>query len=71
MDPAVTGALDACLRGQAVDTDGMLALFSARGADVEAVCAAADELRQTQVGNVVSYVINRNINYTNLSLIHI
>ena len=44
----------------------MLALFSARGADVEAVCAAADALRQTQVGNVVSYVINRNINYTNV-----
>ena len=66
MDHAVTEALDACLRGESVDTDGMLALFSARGADVEAVCAAADALRQTQVGNVVSYVINRNINYTNV-----
>jgi FO synthase len=44
----------------------MLSLFSARGADVEAVCAAADQLRQAQVGNVVSYVINRNINYTNV-----
>ena len=66
MDPAVTEALDACLRGQAIDTDGVLSLFSARGADVEAVCAAADQLRQMQVGNVVSYVINRNINYTNV-----
>jgi FO synthase len=66
IDAAVTEALDACLRGEEVDADGMLSLFSARGADVEAVCAAADELRQTQVGNVVSYVINRNINYTNV-----
>ena len=65
-DAAVTEALDACLRGEEVDADGMLSLFSARGADVEAVCAAADQLRQAQVGNVVSYVINRNINYTNV-----
>ena len=66
MDPAVTEALDACLRGETIDADGMLSLFSARGADVEAVCAAADTLRQKQVGSVVSYVINRNINYTNV-----
>jgi FO synthase len=66
IDASVTEALDACLRGEEVDADGMLSLFSARGADVEAVCAAADQLRQAQVGNVVSYVINRNINYTNV-----
>ena len=66
MDPAVTEALDACLRGETIDAGGMLSLFSARGADVEAVCAAADTLRQKQVGSVVSYVINRNINYTNV-----
>jgi FO synthase len=41
-------------------------LFSARGRDFQAVCAAADELRHTMNGNVVSYVVNRNINYTNI-----
>jgi FO synthase len=44
----------------------MLALFSARDADVDTVCEAADELRRRQVGDAVSYVINRNINYTNV-----
>jgi FO synthase len=41
-------------------------LFSARGGDVDAVCAAADELRSTVSGEVVRYVVNRNINYTNV-----
>ena len=36
----MTEALDACLRGETIDADGTLSLFSARGADVEAVCAA-------------------------------
>jgi FO synthase len=42
------------------------ALFSARGADFSAVCRAADWLRDETVGDVVTYVVNRNINYTNI-----
>ncbi len=38
----------------------------ARGGDVDAICAAADELRKRQNGDVVRYVVNRNINYTNV-----
>ncbi len=41
-------------------------LFDARGDDFIAVCQAADRLRQTLCGDAVSYVINRNINYTNI-----
>ncbi|HEU5383973.1 MAG TPA: 5-amino-6-(D-ribitylamino)uracil--L-tyrosine 4-hydroxyphenyl transferase CofH [Ktedonobacteraceae bacterium] len=41
-------------------------LFQARGADFTAVCQAADALRQQANGEVVSYVVNRNINYTNI-----
>jgi len=62
----VAEAITACLRGEGVDDNAMLALFSARGAEVEAVCSAADTLRQTQVGDEVTYVVNRNINYTNV-----
>jgi len=62
----VAEAITACLRGEAVDDNAMLALFSARGAEVDAVCSAADTLRQTQVGDEVTYVVNRNINYTNV-----
>ena len=41
-------------------------LFRARGKDFAAVCAAADALRAKMNGDVVSYVVNRNINYTNI-----
>ncbi len=40
-------------------------LFRARGAQVEAVAAVADTLRAQEVGDTVTYVVNRNINYTN------
>ena len=41
-------------------------LFAARGAEVAAVCDAADRLRAEVNGDAVSYVVNRNINYTNV-----
>ncbi len=41
-------------------------LFRARGAEVAEVTAAADALRREVNGDVVSYVVNRNINYTNV-----
>jgi FO synthase len=41
-------------------------LFAARDQDYLDVCGAADELRAHTVGDVVSYVVNRNINYTNV-----
>lgn len=41
-------------------------LFNLRGGDVDSVCFAADLLRQKECGDVVRYVVNRNINYTNV-----
>jgi FO synthase len=41
-------------------------LFHARGADVDAICQAADTLRRETAGDTVRYVVNRNINYTNV-----
>jgi FO synthase len=41
-------------------------MFEARGADFAALCRAADRLRKARVGDRVSYVVNRNINYTNI-----
>ena len=41
-------------------------LFSARDGDVDAICSAADDLRARVSGDVVRYVVNRNINYTNV-----
>ncbi|MFU0504198.1 5-amino-6-(D-ribitylamino)uracil--L-tyrosine 4-hydroxyphenyl transferase CofH [Pseudaminobacter sp. NGMCC 1.201702] len=41
-------------------------LFRARGEEFAAVCRAADDLRRKVNGDVVSYVVTRNINYTNI-----
>jgi len=52
--------------GYAPSEDELAALFTARGAAFDLVCAAADRLRAAEVGDSVSYVVNRNINYTNI-----
>ncbi len=58
--------LERSLDGAAPTVDETEALFGARGDQVEAVAWAADQLRQRVVGDLVTYVINRNINYTNM-----
>jgi FO synthase len=45
-------------------------LFTARGGDFHTVCEAADGLRARVNGDIASYVVNRNINYTNLCSYH-
>jgi FO synthase len=52
--------------GYEFDADELISLFHARGADFNAVVDLADQLRQDLVGDAVSFVINRNINYTNV-----
>jgi FO synthase len=46
--------------------DELVRLFSARDEELHRVLAAADRLRQEVNGDVVSYVVTRNINYTNV-----
>ena len=62
---AVSRALDQVMDGR-VDETSVATLFSARGHAFEEVKGAADRLRQKCNGDVVTYVVNRNINYTNL-----
>lgn len=45
-------------------------LFAARGSDFDEVCASADALRRQVNGDTVSYVVTRNINYTNMCGYH-
>lgn len=49
------------------ETD-IVALFRAEGGDVAAIARAADSLRRRVNGDAVSFVVNRNINYTNICL---
>ena len=53
-------------RGDALGEAEIIDLFRARGDDFAAICRAADELRRVKNGDTVSYVVTRNINYTNI-----
>ncbi|MBW3536358.1 MAG: 5-amino-6-(D-ribitylamino)uracil--L-tyrosine 4-hydroxyphenyl transferase CofH, partial [Actinobacteria bacterium] len=63
---AVGEVLDRISAAQLPSVDEIAALFSARGPEVMAVAEAADELRRELVGDTVTWVANRNINYTNV-----
>ncbi len=52
--------------GTSLTEEEIVTLFQARGDDFSAVCAAADRLRARRNGDTVTYVVNRNINYTNI-----
>jgi FO synthase len=52
--------------GQELGEDEIVTLFGARGSEVGAVAEVADQLRAETVGDVVTWVANRNINYTNV-----
>jgi 7,8-didemethyl-8-hydroxy-5-deazariboflavin synthase CofH subunit len=58
--------LDRAVSGHDVGIDEATLLFDAEGPDLLAMIAAADHLRAQTVGDVVTYVINRNINFTNV-----
>lgn len=68
--PQIMGELTTILhRAQAGATLGesdITRLFRAQGAEFAAVCKAADELRSAVNGDTVRFVVNRNINYTNI-----
>jgi FO synthase len=63
---AIAEVLAGVLAGQRVDEDELVVLFGARGREVARVAEVADELRRLAVGDTVTWVANRNINYTNV-----
>ena len=62
----VAEVLDGVRAGQTVDEAEIVALLGARGPEVRAVAEVADQLRRDLVGDDVTFVRNRNINYTNI-----
>ncbi len=63
---AVGEVLQGVRAGQEVGIDEIVTLFGARGPEVAAVAEVADQLRREVNGDTVTYVVNRNINYTNV-----
>jgi FO synthase len=66
VDPAVGDAVAKAVSGAGLSETEIVTLFAARDTDYEHVITAADALRQAVSGDVVRYVVNRNINYTNI-----
>jgi 7,8-didemethyl-8-hydroxy-5-deazariboflavin synthase CofH subunit len=60
--------LDRALSGHDLSIEQAAVLFDAEGPELLALVAAADHLRARTVGDVVTYVINRNINFTNVCI---
>jgi FO synthase len=63
---AFASIVDRAMAGRTLGENDLTALFSARGRSFHEVCAAADALRTQICGDRVSYVVTRNINYTNI-----
>ena len=70
IDKDVATILDKALQGEDISVDEATTLFEARGPEINAIVLAADDLRRRSVGDVVTYVINRNINFTNVCIKH-
>jgi len=64
----VSAILERSLGEQLLSVPDAARLLTATGRDLLAVCLVADELRRRAVGDVVTYVVNRNINFTNVCI---
>ncbi len=63
---SINQLLDKAMAGKSLNEKEIVRLFSVHGHDLERVCRAADVLRAEVNGDTVTYVANRNINYTNI-----
>jgi FO synthase len=65
-DPAITETVAKASSGHRLTEAEIVRLFAARDADYDHITTAADALRRRVSGDIVRYVVNRNINYTNI-----
>ncbi|MCI0624109.1 MAG: 5-amino-6-(D-ribitylamino)uracil--L-tyrosine 4-hydroxyphenyl transferase CofH [Acidobacteria bacterium] len=66
IQPRTARILEQALEGRDLEESGIIDLFSAKHGELLALLMVADHLRKETVGDVVTYVINRNINFTNV-----
>jgi FO synthase len=67
--PSVAAALERALAGHQLGFDEGLTLLHTEGADLTALVRTADHIRALDVGPTVTYVVNRNINFTNVCFV--
>ena len=69
IDSSVAQTLDRAMRGGELDFEDGIRLANATGAEMEALVLAADRVRRERVGDRITFVVNRNINFTNICFI--
>jgi 7,8-didemethyl-8-hydroxy-5-deazariboflavin synthase CofH subunit len=67
--PQVAAALERAIAGSELSYDDGLTLLQTEGPDLVALIRTADFIRNTDVGPVITYVVNRNINFTNVCFV--
>ncbi|MCV0367098.1 MAG: 5-amino-6-(D-ribitylamino)uracil--L-tyrosine 4-hydroxyphenyl transferase CofH [Nitrosopumilus sp.] len=67
-DPLISEILNNALSDKEISAQDGLELYKSTGVDFHLVGLVADEIRRRRVGNIVSYVVNRNINFTNVCI---
>ena len=67
-DPIISEILNNALSEKEISAKEGVELYKTKGVDFHLVGLVADELRKRRVGNIVSYVVNRNINFTNVCI---
>lgn len=67
-DSKIADILNKALSEKEITSEEGLALYNSEGMDFHLVGLVADELRKRRVGNIVTYVVNRNINFTNVCI---
>lgn len=68
IDPVISSILNKVLSNGEISQREAIQLFESSGSDILAISLVADELRSRKNGNLVTYVINRNINFTNVCI---
>ncbi len=67
-DPLISDTLNRALSEKEISPKQAEILYSANGLDFHLIGAVADQLRKSRVGDKVTYVVNRNINFTNVCI---
>jgi len=68
IDPEISIILDKSLSSKEISNSDAIKLFNSKDIETSIICLIADELRRRENGNVVTYVVNRNINFTNVCI---
>ncbi|HEX9846436.1 MAG TPA: 5-amino-6-(D-ribitylamino)uracil--L-tyrosine 4-hydroxyphenyl transferase CofH [Candidatus Nitrosotenuis sp.] len=67
-DPLIAETLDRALSEKEISVKEATRLYDASGPDFHLIGMVADELRKRRVGDIVTFVVNRNINFTNVCI---